>query len=107
MINSNLLLDSNHFPVMLDEVIKISSPEKGGLFIDCTFGGGGYSKKLLNFSKTQVIAFDRDEFILKIADNLKKQYPNRFSFFQKKFSEVDTVVKKRSVDCIIFDLGLS
>ena len=107
MINSNLLLDTNHFPVMLDEVIKISSPEKGGLFIDCTFGGGGYSKKLLNFSKTQVIAFDRDEFILKIADNLKKQYPNRFSFFQKKFSEVDTVVKKRSVDCIIFDLGLS
>ncbi len=107
MINSNLLLENNHFPVMLDEVIKICSPEEGGLFIDCTFGGGGYSKKLLNFSKTQVIAFDRDKFILKIADELKGKYPNRFSFFQKKFSEIDTVIKKKSVDCIIFDLGLS
>jgi len=107
MINSNLSLESHHFPVMLDEVVKICSPEKGGVFIDCTFGGGGYSKKLLKFSKTQVIALDRDEFILKIADELKKKYPNRFSFFQKKFSEVDTVIKDQLVDGIIFDLGLS
>ena len=40
-----------HFPVMLDEVIKICSPKKGGIFIDCTFGGGGYSKKYLNTLK--------------------------------------------------------
>ena len=33
-----------HFPVMLDEVVKICSPDKGGIFVDCTFGGGGYSK---------------------------------------------------------------
>ena len=107
MTNSNLLLESNHFPVMLDEVINICSPEEGGLYIDCTFGGGGYSKELLNFSKTQVIAFDRDKFILEIADELKGKYPERFSFFQKKFSEIDTVIKKKSVDGVIFDLGLS
>ena len=52
-----------HFPVMLDEVIKICSPDRGGTFIDCTFGGGGYSKEILNFSKTKVIALDRDNFI--------------------------------------------
>ena len=39
-------LEFTHFPVMLSEVIKISTPSKGGLFIDCTFGGGGYSKAL-------------------------------------------------------------
>ena len=35
----------SHFPVMLEEVIKICRPDKGGNFLDCTFGGGGYSKK--------------------------------------------------------------
>ena len=107
MINLNTSLDFSHFPVMLDEVIKICSPKKGGVFIDCTFGGGGYSKKLLRFSKTQVIALDRDKYILKIAKELEKKYPNRFSFFQKRFSEVDTVIKDQSADVIIFDLGLS
>ena len=42
-------LEFSHFPVMLDEVIKISSPELGGNFFDCTFGGGGYSKEILKF----------------------------------------------------------
>ena len=45
-------LELSHFPVMLNEVINICSPSKGGNFIDCTFGGGGYSKELLKFSKT-------------------------------------------------------
>ena len=39
-------LELSHFPVMLSEIIKISSPKKGGIFVDCTFGGGGYSKKI-------------------------------------------------------------
>ena len=107
MINLNTSLDFSHFPVMLDEVIKICSPKKGGVFIDCTFGGGGYSKKLLKFSKTQVIALDRDKYILKIAKELEKKYPNRFSFFQKKFSEIDSISNKQQADVILFDLGLS
>ena len=40
-------LEFSHFPVMLNEVIKVSSPKKDELVLDCTFGGGGYSKKLL------------------------------------------------------------
>ena len=66
MINSTSSSELPHFPVMLDEVTRICSPNKGGVYIDCTFGGGGYSKKLLKFSKTKVIALDRDEFIIKI-----------------------------------------
>ena len=45
-------LEFSHFPVMLSEVIKVSSPTEGGLFVDCTFGGGGYTSNFkadLNF----------------------------------------------------------
>jgi len=107
MINLTSLSEFQHFPVMLDEVIKICSPDKGGVYIDCTFGGGGYSKNLLKFSKTKVIALDRDEFILNISKELEKKYPNRFFFHQKKFSEVNTVVGNQSADAVVFDLGLS
>ncbi len=107
MTHPTLLSEPLHFPVMLDEVIKICSPNKGGVYIDCTFGGGGYSKKLLKFSNTKVIALDRDAFILKISKDLKKKYPDRFFFHQKKFSEVNTVIDNQSADVVIFDLGLS
>ena len=107
MINPTSSPESSHFPVMLDEVIKICSPDKGGVYIDCTFGGGGYSKKLLKFSKTKVIALDRDEFILNISKELEKKYPNRFFFHQRRFSEVNAIVDNQSADAVIFDLGLS
>jgi len=107
MINLTSSSEPQHFPVMLDEVIKICSPDKGGIYIDCTFGGGGYSKNLLKFSKTKVIALDRDEFILNISKELEKKYPNRFFFHQKKFSEVNTVIGNQSADAVVFDLGLS
>ena len=67
-------LEFSHFPVMLQEVIKISNPKKGGLFVDCTFGGGGYSKELLKFSKTRVIAIDRDNAVFQFLKNLKKNF---------------------------------
>ncbi len=96
-----------HFPVMIDEVIRICSPDKGGTFIDCTFGGGGYSKNFLKFSKTKVIAFDRDSYILNITKDLEKKYHNRFSFHQKKFSELNKVVTNQRIEAVVFDLGLS
>lgn len=107
MINPTLSSKSPHFSVMLDEVIKICSPDKGGVYIDCTFGGGGYSKKLLKSSKTKVIALDRDQFTLSIAKELQKKYPNSFSFYEKKFSEIESIASNQSADVIIFDLGLS
>ena len=107
MINPTSSSETSHFPVMLDEVINICSPDRGGIFIDCTFGGGGYSKKLIKFNKTKVIALDRDKFIFKITRDLKKKYPKRFFFHQKKFSEIEAVVANQSVDGVVFDLGLS
>ena len=44
-----LLEKINHFPVMLDQIISIITPQHGGTFIDCTFGAGGYSKEILKY----------------------------------------------------------
>jgi 16S rRNA (cytosine1402-N4)-methyltransferase len=106
MNNHTSSLDSSHYPVMLNEIIKISTPARGGTFIDCTFGGGGYSKKLLTFSKTIVKGLDRDDKVKKIGNELEKNFPNRFKFYQKTFSQLDNVTNSL-VDVVIFDLGLS
>jgi|TARA_B110000211_G_C14070617_1_gene549799 16S rRNA (cytosine1402-N4)-methyltransferase len=100
-------LEISHFPVMLNEIIKVCSPEKGGNFIDCTFGGGGYSEALLNFPKTNVIALDRDIHVKKKAEFLKKKFLDRFSFYNEKFSNLDQVANNKKIDAIIFDLGVS
>ena len=106
MNNQTSSLDLSHFPVMLNEVIKISSPSKGGTYIDCTFGGGSYSKQLLKFPKTIVKGLDRDNKVQKIGRDLEKKFPQRFKFYQIKFSQLDTI-SKDNADVIIFDLGLS
>ena len=106
MISQTTSLEFSHFPVMLSEIIQISNPKKGGLFVDCTFGGGGYSKALLQFPNTKIIAIDRDSYVISIANSLKKKFKNRFQFFQLKFSQIETVLKE-NVDTIILDLGLS
>ena len=106
MINQTSSLEFSHFPVMLNEVLKISSPSEGGTFIDCTFGGGGHSKEILKFSNTKVIAIDRDKNAISIARKFEEKYPKRFKFYQKKFSQLD-IISKDYADVIIFDLGLS
>ena len=99
-------LEFSHFPVMLSEIIKYSSPSKGGIFLDCTFGGGGYSKALLEYSKTKVVGLDRDIAAKVIAEKLEKKYQNRFKFYHLKFSQLNEVIKGK-VDVVIFDLGVS
>ena len=79
-------LEFSHFPVMLSEIIEISSPLKGGLFIDCTFGGGGYSKELLKFPNTQVIGLDRDEAVISIAKKLEKNLKEDSNFTKKNLA---------------------
>ncbi len=103
----NSALDISHYPVMLNEVIKLCNPQKGGDYLDCTFGGGGYSKKILEFKNTTVTAIDRDKNVLEISKELKKNYPNRFKFFNEKFSNIDKINILKKFDVIIFDLGLS
>ena len=105
MKSPNTSLDKNHIPVMLKEVIKICSPKQGDNILDCTFGGGGYSKELLKFSSTNIIAFDRDKEVLPVANLIKKKFQKRFNFHLSKFSNIDKL-PERSVDAVIFDLGV-
>ena len=98
----------NHYPVLLNEIISIITPQYGGTFIDCTFGQGGYTKKILNFEKTKVIALDRDLESLKKAEEIQKEYENRFLFKNIKFSELDNLkLKNENIKGVIFDLGYS
>ena len=65
------ITEGKHLPVMIDEVIKICNPKKGGNFMDCTFGAGGYSTELLKFEETKVVALDRDNYVNEFANKLK------------------------------------
>ena len=99
-------LEGKHLPVMINEVLEICDPINGRNFMDCTFGAGGYSKELLKFQDTNVIALDRDEQVNDIAKRLKDKFQTRFIFHNKKFSKLD-LVSKNKFDAVIFDLGLS
>ena len=97
-----------HYPVLLKEIISIITPQYGGTFIDCTFGQGGYSEKILEFSNTKVIGIDRDIDSKNISKNIEKKYKNRFLFENKKFSEINSLdLNKEKVKAIVFDLGYS
>ena len=64
-MNATILSEKKkHFPVLLNEIISIITPQYGGTFIDCTFGQGGYSKKILEYPNTKVLSLDRDKYLL-------------------------------------------
>ena len=97
-----------HHPVLLKKIISIISPQNGGTYVDCTFGQGGYSSKILTFPNTKVYGFDRDPKVSKKAFILKKKYEKRFFFKNKKFSQINkNDLNNEAVDAFIFDLGLS
>ena len=96
-MNATMSLDkTKHHPVMLDQVLSIISPQHGGTFIDCTFGGGGCSQEILKYPDTKVLAFDRDELTREYANPLVKKFPTRFRFFKDKFSNLNKVVESDS-----------
>ena len=100
--------NTKHQPVMLDQVLSIISPQRGGTFIDCTFGGGGHSHAILQYPDTKVFAIDRDKLAIQHANALVKKFPKRFSFSQNKFSNLNEIIKSDlNPQAIIFDLGLS
>ena len=97
-----------HYPVLLKEIISIITPQYGGTFIDCTFGQGGYSKKILDFKDTKVIALDRDIESEKIANQFKERFEERFLFKNIKFSQLSNLkLKNENIRGVIFDLGYS
>lgn len=85
------------------------NPQPNEIYIDATFGAGGYSEAILNScGSCMVYGIDRDETAKKFADKLKEKFPQRFFFTQGKFSELNELLgNKTSFDGIVFDLGVS
>ena len=106
-------MENRHIPVMLNEVKSFIPVDKKINIIDATFGGGGYSKSILeNFNVDKLIAIDRDPITKFFAKDLKKKF-NNFSLINGCFSKIEELVlsqknnKKNEFDIIIFDLGIS
>ncbi len=108
MVDVNL-----HKPVMLEEIKTFISFTKKINVIDATFGGGGYSKTLLeNYNINQLIAIDRDPIVEIFAKDLNKRFKN-IKIINGCFSNIEELIrsscniKNNKFDIIIFDLGLS
>ena len=104
-------LEFKHIPVMSEDIDRILTPYKSGLYIDCTFGGGSITRKILSKKNTKVISIDRDNFVESFSKEIGKEYKNRFEFVIDRFSNLENILKDRNLQkipvAIIFDLGLS
>jgi 16S rRNA (cytosine1402-N4)-methyltransferase len=104
-------LEFKHIPVMSEDIDKILTPYKSGVYIDCTFGGGSITREILSKKNTKVISIDRDNFVETFSKEISKEYNNRFEFIIDRFSNLENILKERNLQkvpvAIIFDLGLS
>ncbi|HEY8947449.1 MAG TPA: 16S rRNA (cytosine(1402)-N(4))-methyltransferase RsmH [Rhizomicrobium sp.] len=97
---------SGHLPVMLSEVLETLRPRDGESYIDGTFGGGGYSKAILETADCRVVGIDRDPDAIARGEELAKQFGGRLTVVQGTFSEMDELVDG-SRDGVVLDLGVS
>jgi 16S rRNA (cytosine1402-N4)-methyltransferase len=99
-----------HEPVMLAEVLEHLTPQRGGLFVDCTVGLGGHTRALLDAGATRVIGFDRDGQALAIARDRLAPYGDRLSLEHGDYRGLEPALDARgvtAVDGILADLGVS
>lgn len=99
-----------HKPVLIDEVIANLKPKKGEVYLDGTFGAGGYSKAILESANCHLYAIDRDEDAKKFAEKLEKKFPKNFTFLRGKFSDSEKLLAEKNVtelDGMVFDIGVS
>lgn len=96
-----------HKPVLLREVLGFLSPVPGGRYLDCTFGGGGHSRALLEAAPgVEVIAIDRDPEALARSEGLAAQFPGSFALKIQNFADLGSLARP-GFDGILFDFGLS
>ena len=97
----------NHIPVLLREVLEVLDPRDGGVYVDATFGGGGYTRAILEAKNCTVIGLDRDPDAKARALEFQNEFKDRFQFISGVFSDLDTLLPPQSYDGIIFDFGVS
>lgn len=95
-----------HYPVMLKEVLNALAPKDGEIYVDATFGNGGYSEAILQAADCRVIALDRDETVMTRAQELKQKFGARFDFRLGCFGNFTDLVKEE-INGAVFDIGVS
>ncbi len=96
-----------HQPVLLREVLGFLAPRAGGRYLDCTFGGGGHTRALLeSAAEVNVVALDRDPAAVERAERLRGEFPTRFTFVDRDFARLAELTET-NFDGILFDLGVS
>ena len=100
-----------HEPVMLNEAMGALNPIKGGIYLDATFGCGGYSRAILERADCQVFAIDKDPTAVERGRNMQAQFNGRLFLAEGCFSKMKALIyrqfsKKTKLAGATFDLGL-
>src|SRR6185312_9828182 len=99
-----------HIPVLLAEVIAALKPHDDGVYVDGTFGGGGYSEAMLRSAGCRVVALDRDPAAMARGEDLAKLYAGRLTLIEGRFSEMERLLAPlglTQVSGVALDLGIS
>ncbi|HYD86579.1 MAG TPA: 16S rRNA (cytosine(1402)-N(4))-methyltransferase RsmH [Vitreimonas sp.] len=97
-------MNSGHAPVLLAEAMDALALKDGGVYVDATFGGGGYSREMLRRANCRVIAFDRDPDAIARGAELTAEAKGKFTLHQGRFGDLSL---DEPVDGVVFDLGVS
>ncbi|WP_207476866.1 16S rRNA (cytosine(1402)-N(4))-methyltransferase RsmH [Arenibaculum pallidiluteum] len=99
-----------HIPVLRDEVVAALAPRAGGVYVDGTFGRGGYARAILDAADCRVWGIDRDPEAIAAGEALAGAYPDRLAVIEGSFSEMDRLLSAHGVervDGVALDLGVS
>jgi 16S rRNA (cytosine1402-N4)-methyltransferase len=101
-----------HRPVMLQEVLEGLGPRSGGTYVDCTLGGAGHSKAILEQTSPngRLVGLDQDPEALAAAKERLAPFGDRVVLARANFAELDEVLNRlriKEIDGILFDLGVS
>ncbi len=99
-----------HIPVMVDQVLEVLKPRDDAIYVDATFGAGGYSRALLNAAGCRVMGIDRDLDAVRDGAALEKEFSGRLTVLCGKFGDMKRLLSEAGVDKadgIAFDFGVS
>jgi 16S rRNA (cytosine1402-N4)-methyltransferase len=102
--------DRAHRPVMLAEVLEVLAPRDGAIYVDGTFGAGGYSEALLQAADCRVWGIDRDPRAMACGSAMAARFPGRLRVIEGRFGEMDRLLAAENaipVDGVALDLGVS
>jgi 16S rRNA (cytosine1402-N4)-methyltransferase len=99
-----------HTPVLGRRAVELLAMRAGGVYVDATFGAGGYARIILATPQTRVIGIDRDQSAIARGADLVNEAQGRLELIEDRFSELASVVRscgRTNVDGVVFDLGVS